>query len=192
MTAPPAVPPPREALAGVLDRMEAWRDEPGTIPLHDAAWTLLTAWREDRPDGTAGRDLAEVLAAWPDHPAAQLLRPFAPAADAPASRPRGLEEVVAGIRGLPAVPDLGAALERHLSDLAEQRRHLARRGDELAWHLGRARHGLDLAVGALVVVAILALVGWAAALGWITVPETPALPVPDEASAPAPRPEPPR
>jgi len=190
MTGPTDDAAPRDALAGALDRMEAWRDEPGTIPLHDAAWALLTAWREDRPAGAPGRALAEALAAWPDHPAAPLLRPFAP--DAPAPHRRDLQEVVAGIRGLPAVPDLGAALERHLADLAEQRRLLEQRGDALAWRLGRIQHGLDLAVGALVLVAILALVGWAAALGWITVPQTPALPVPDGATQPAPRPEAPR
>ncbi len=194
MPDPADTPAAAETLTEVLDRMEAWRGHPGTLPLHDAAWALLTALREGSPTHDARRALAEALAAWPAHPAAPLLGSSAGRGDVPRARPRSVEDVVAGIRGLPALPDPAEALERHLHDLSEHRRLLERRVDDLTLRLGQARRGLDLAVGVLVVVALLALVGWGAALGWFAMPVTPPLPVPDEAAIrpPEPRPETPR
>jgi hypothetical protein len=180
-------------LSEALDRMETWRDTPGTIPLHDAAWALVTALREGGPADASRQALAVALAACPDHPAVPLLAPLISGGTAPGPRSRGLEEVVGGIRGLPARADLGEALERYLHDLGEQRRLLEQRGEELTRRLARVQRSLDLAVGVVVLAALLALAGWSAALGWIDVPGAPALPIPGSGDNryPEPRPEPP-
>ena len=169
-----------EALAAILDEMEALLDHPATVPLHDPLYALLAGERDREALAAARRAVRPVLARWPDHPLAGRVRAALGLEAAPAP---DLAEVLAR-HGAGGEDDPVAEVERRLAE-ADRREAILRERvrvleAELAGAL-RLSNGLA-AAGALV--AVFAVVGWLVALGLIPVSwiEPPA---PEPADAPA-------
>lgn len=168
-----------DAIRRILDRMEAHRDHPGTLPLHDAAWHLLRAEGDQRVEAAAA--VAEVLGRHPDHPLARPLGDLVGVVPVPRVAP-DLAEVVARLPGLPLREDPAEALAAWAEAQGSARACLEQRLQDLELRLvrtGRLADGLAAAVVALLALAIL---GWGAASGWFELPPPRELPEPPAGS----------
>ena len=177
LSAPPRAPLTPDEVQAALDLLEPWSTEPGSLALHDAIYALGEApapWER----------LEAACARHPRHPALPALRERLGLGGEAAPPP--LSDVLSAHGPLPEDGDLVAEVGRRLRRAAEVRGILEDRIAGLEAELGSARrlaNGVAF-VGAMV--AVLALLGWLAALGvweldWI---EPPAPPPADAGSEP--------
>lgn len=171
--------PDPATVQAALDLLEPWSTEPGSLALHDAVYAL-------GEDPAAWGRLEAACARHPRHPALAALRELL-GLTGEAPRPP-LAEVLATHGPLPEDGDLVGEVARRLGRAAEVRGVLEARIAQLEGETAAARRLANGVAFVGAVVAVLALLGWAAALGlweldWI---EPPAPPPPGEAAGEAP------
>ena len=169
----------RAALEGLLARLDAFRDHPTTVPVHDALYRLVQALRTAPGGEAAGLELddAREVAELP-HPLQGELRALLDLGPAPAAR--RLERILALQPGMPQREDPLEALEIYLGQLRDRIAILERRGRELEAGLQRHARLLSLATGVCVLAFAAALLlatdaaGWLGPLGRALLPGEPA------------------
>ncbi len=176
-----------EALVG---RLEDHRDHPGTLEIHDAAYSLLCMLQDGADahalDGAA-RALADAADRWEDHPLQSAFLGLV--MDLPAPPRRTLEGLLASIPGLPIREDPLEALELHIRERRQVQQLLEDRIEELLARLGRVNRKLNLAAGVSVIIFALGVLGWLVAFGWLEMPDDTPPEVPEQEEPEAEQPE---
>jgi hypothetical protein len=167
--------PSEQALQALLEGLELYREHPATLEVHDAAYGLLRLLRDpdDDEDATWRAFDALARAGELEHPLRASLLELVGKREV--TQTRTLQSVLAGVPGLPVREDTLEVLEMHLKQQGELRRLLEQRQEELVRNLQRLSQLLNMASGVVVVLFILASIGWAMAFDWFSVIHEPVI-----------------
>ena len=160
------VAPAAEVLAGLLVRLEAFRDHPATLPLHDALYRALRGPGDGVDPLDVGAERSDLLAALAKgHPLEGEVR--AALGLPPAVRSRGLRQILAEIPDLPVREDPVEALDLYLAAQRERIAGLERARQDLDLVVQRQGLLLSVAVGGAALLLILMALGFGLAPLWL-------------------------
>lgn len=150
-----------------MGRLEDEREREGTLEIFDALYFLSRAEEPAQAVEALAR-VREALERHPEHPAAARLGVLL--GYRPTKAPTTLEDLVADLPLSGEDRDPLERLARHLKDVKEVRHLLEQRIEELIFRLERMDFTIRILAGTCVILALVALLGWAGALGWFHIP----------------------